>query len=670
MSIRTAGLAVAVLVLGGLGLAAFLNEDPSGLGNVPNVPGGGIEVEAGESEGGALSPVGDWLFARRSGEQAVERARAYAAALEYAAGTLLRTEAVAPGLAAAAWQHMGPKELGGRVTDIAIDPERPDTVYAGTGSGGVWKSDDGGLNWSPSWPPELPQAIGGLAAAPDGTLYAGTGEPTPAGGYVVSSGRGVFRSEDGGVTWTPSGGLGRSGAIGRIAVDPRDPSRVFAAASGSPLFPGGERGLYRSTNAGASWVPVLRGETPTAGAIDVAVDPEDGRNVLAAMWDRDILGRRLAGSGSGLYRSSDGGDTWEEVSLPGNVPPQQVGRIGVAYAPSQPSRAYAVVASDRGGEAVGLWRSDDGGERWERAGASPDSLLQANYGWWFGRIWVDPRDHDRVFVGGVLPLESTDGGESFTPHGSTSGPALPGGEQATVHFNQHAMAWDPARPARVYLGNDGGMFRSNGDAHSATWVSAVSQGWTQHYSVAGTSWTASTARRVSHVEPTEDNPLGTVTAVSAAPSDPRVVYAGTPDGVLWRTEDGGEHWDQLEDDDLPPAEVAQIVVDPADPAVAVVVHAGSPADAAHVVSTSDGGETWQDIESDLPNAPVNDVVVLPDDRLAVASDVGVFLTRGATWLSVGSNLPEVPVLDLRYDADTGSLTAATFGHGILRAKLP
>ena len=421
-------------------------------------------------------------------------------------------------------------------------------------------------------------------------------------------------------------------------------------------------------------MPVLRGETQTAGAIDVAIDPEDGRNVLAAMWDRNVLGRELAGSGSGLYRSSDGGDTWEEVSLPGNVPPEQVGRIGVAYAPSQPSRAYVVVSSDRRGEAVGMWRSDDGGRRWERTGASAASLLQANYGWWFGRIWVDPRDHDRVFVGGALPLESTDGGETFTPHGSTAAPALPAGEQATVHFNQHAMAWDPARPGRVYLGNDGGMFRSNGDAHSATWVAALSQGWTQHYSVAGASWTASTPRRVAPSEPTEANPLGTVTAVSAAPSDPGIVYAGNREGVLWRTDDGGEEWTRLEDDeghdDLPGAEVAQIVVDPGDPAVAVVVHLGSPADAAHLVSTSDGGATWQDIESDLPNAPVNDVVVLPDDQLALASDVGVFLARDGRWFSVGSNLPAVPVLDLRYDAGTGSLTAATFGHGILRAKLP
>jgi photosystem II stability/assembly factor-like uncharacterized protein len=669
MRMRTAALLLGVLALAGLGLVALLTGDRGGLGDVPQAPGGLVENEAGESEGGPLSPVGDWLYAQRSGRDAVRSARAYELAKEQAQEVRAQTREMAPALADAVWAHIAPKELGGRVSEVAAHPTTPDVVYAATASGGVWKSSDGGLAWKPSWPAERTQAIGGLAVASDGTLFAGTGEPTPAGGYVVSSGSGIYRSADGGATWIPVG-LEGSGAVGRIVTNPS--GSIFVAAAGHLLRPGGERGLYRSGDRGESWELVLAGENDTTGAIDVAIDTGRGQNLLAAMWDRDVVEKRLTGPGSGVYRSADGGDTWERVSLPGNVAPEQVGRIGVAFAPSSPSRAYAVVSNDARGRAVGLWRSDDGGRTWAKTRASARSLDQAGYGWWFGRVFVDPRDRDRLFVAGLRINESTDGGDSFVAHGVAGGAVQPAGARApVVANNQHAMVWDPTRPGRVYLGNDGGIFRSGGDAHTETWVPATSQGWTQHYSVAGSSWTASVPRATGSVAPAAEDGPGSFTIVVPAPSDPHVIYAATPRGSLFRTVNGGGDWTRLEEGNDDPMEdvSAAIAVHPSDPDevfAAFTDRRGS----SRVIKTSDGGSSWSDISANLPEAPVNDAVVLRDGTLTVASDVGVFVERGSTWLSVGSNLPAVPVLEIDLDLERGRLTAATFGRGILRVSLP
>jgi photosystem II stability/assembly factor-like uncharacterized protein len=172
-----------------------------------------------------------------------------------------------------------------------------------------------------------------------------------------------------------------------------------------------------------------------------------------------------------VYLSKDGGDTWTKATLPGAPAPEQLGRIGVAFAPSDPNRAYAVIANNLAGSGVGLWRSDDGGATWTKTGVAGSGLSQNTFGWWFGRVFVDPRDKEHVFVPGVSLMESTNGGDSFA---SATGGA---------HADQHAMVWDPETPGRVYLGNDGGMWRSEADGIGGSWIPAASQGWTQHYSV-------------------------------------------------------------------------------------------------------------------------------------------------------------------------------------------
>ena len=767
-----------------------------------------LEERAQEAEEGPLSPVGDWLQAQRAGETGVVTSRAYARALRQGAAVRDATAELDPALADATWEHLWPTNIGGRVAEIALDPATADVVYIATASGGVWKSTDGALSWSYAWDPALTQSMGAIAVASDGTIFAGTGEPNPGGGSIVWGGTGLYRSSDGGATWEPIG-LEDSGAIGRIVIDPADPQRIFVAAAGSLFVPGGERGLYRSTDGGDTWELVLAGENDTTGAADVAVDPEDPNNLLVGMWDHVRLPthRVYAGVGSGVFRSTDGGETWEEATLPGNVAPHEVGRIGVAFAASNPDRAYAIVANKLDGNGVGLWRSDDGGANWERTGAATGALSQSSYGWWFGKVWVDPGDANRVFVAGLELVESTDGGNSFRAHGNSTAGVLTGEHHVNVHADQHGMAWDPNTDGRVYVANDGGVYRSDLNGEIGTWLNSPAQGWTQHYSVdvaednpdriitglqdnmcqitapAGGSatwhkvglcgdglqtlinpvdptWTYACAQygscgvqraevphpqrpgqlvgakapgtRYGWLTPLEFDPsdpnvmyfgsnvvsrstnngitftaisedlttdpeqldpndgyriFGTITTLAAAKSDPSVLYVGTDDGLLWRTSNQGGDWtlltdvdedgegpDESEKNGLPNEWVTRVTIDPADANVVYATFSTfrkgdlSP----HVVKSTDGGATWTGISGDLPDAPVNDVVLLPDGDLAVATDVGVFLSSddGATWLAVGSNLPAVPVLDLRYHQATNTITAATFGHGIQRVTLP
>jgi photosystem II stability/assembly factor-like uncharacterized protein len=794
--LRTGALLLAVSVLAGLRIfgQATSSGDLDGLRDLLRRS-SAAEVE----QEGALSPGADWMIAQRAGGKGVVSGNAYQRALDQAASLRKATLAAAPGVADAPWTALGPTNIGGRVSDVAVypTPELPGNggivnppIVAATASGGVWRSIDFGTTWEYTWDPTITQATGAIAIGSNGTIFVGTGEASPGGGSLTWGGTGVYRSKDGGETWEHVG-LGTSGAIGRIAVDPTDPKRIFVAAAGNLFTPGGERGLYRSTDGGDSWQLVLAGENPTTGATDVAIDPANPNNILAATWDHQRLPthRVYAGPGSGAYLSNDGGTSWTKATLPGAPAPDQLGRMGVAFAPSSPSRAYAIIANNLAGSGVGLWRSNDGGKNWVKTNVAGTSLSQSSFGWWFGRVFVDPQDEDHVFVPGVSLMESTNGGDSFL---AAVGP----------HADQHAMAWDPSVDDRVYLGNDGGMYRSDADGRTESWIPAALQGWTQHYSVdvseqnpnhvvsglqdngcnrnyvagnqgvpgawhefslcgdglqtlinpvdegityacsqyggclrstaggiAAQSAVAGTTGRRGWWVPLQFDPsnpsvmyygttflfrstnggqnfspisddlttdpeqldphsgykiYGTITTVAAAKSDGNVIYVGTDDGLLWRTSDLGAGWTRLEDpdnpatpqdeNDLPGTWVTRVAVDPQNADVAYATFSGFRSGDAtpHVVMTTDGGASWTNISGNLPAAPVNDVVVIPGGKLAVGTDVGVYLSTdgGVTWLTLGSGLPAVPILDIRYHQGTNTVTAATFGHGIQRVALP
>lgn len=376
------------------------------------------------------------------------------------------------------WTSEGPTNIGGRVTGVAVDPTLPDTVYVAAASGGVWKSTDAGATYQPTWPASFPQATGAIAAASDGTVYVGTGEANPGGGSMTYEGDGIYKSTDHGASWQHVG-LVSSATIGAIAVDPTNPQRVYVAAAGSLFRDGGDRGVYRSTDGGAHWTQVLAGTTPATGALDIQVDPTNPNRIYASMWDRRRTPelRIYAGVGSGLYRSTDGGTSWQRLSNVTSLAPGDtvgltsaptLGRIGIGVATTIPGRVY-VITSSYGpfGSELGFYRSDDAGDSFAAA-------TKANAGgdiWWTGRVWVDPADGNHVFVPGVSLRVSTDGGTTWA---NTAG----------MHVDHHAMAWDPNVPGRVYEGNDGGAYRSDASGATTTWVKGTVEPWTQFYSVA------------------------------------------------------------------------------------------------------------------------------------------------------------------------------------------
>lgn len=689
-------------------------------------------------------------------------------ALEASAHAQATAIQAAPGIQAA-WQSLGPANIGGRITDLVAHPTQADTVFAGAATGGVWRSTDAGATFSPAWSPSLTPSIGALAITGNGTLYAGTGESNPGGGSVTFPGAGVFRSTDSGATWQ-SLGLTGTDRIGRIAIDPANSNRLFVAAAGNLFVPGGQRGLYRTTDGGATWQLVLAGANPTTGAVDVAISPTNPNRIYVAMWDhrRQPNGRVYGGVGSGIYRSSDGGATW--TRLAGGLPAAgtNLGRMGIAVARSNPNRLYAI-AADTSGDFAGFWTSTNGGDGWTRiTNTSLLSASQSTFGWWFGRIWVDPANASHVFVAGVNMVESLDAGANWR-------------RSMVIHADQHAMAWDPLTANRVYLGNDGGVYRSSSNGSlSGSWFKSTSQAHLQFYTVAvsrqdisrisgglqdngsvrswgSTGWNAIRGGDglMNLIDPTNQNkvyacsqngscgrstdggntmtsfgattsdrrnwltpvafdptnpsvmyyagnrlnrstnsaaswtvispdlsrgpggidgyPFGTITTVAAARTSPATIYAGTDDGRMWITRNTGGTWTEITAG-LPTRWITKVAVDPTDANLAYVTVSGfrNGDPAAHVFRTTNGGASWQDISGNLPDAPVNDLVLDPRDRtkLYVASDVGVFVSTdtGATWTQAGTGLPLVPVSDLEA-TDTGSttvLTAATFGLAMYR----
>jgi hypothetical protein len=288
------------------------------------------------------------------------------------------------------WRNIGPFRAG-RVLAVAGVPGERERFYFGSVNGGVWETRDAGRTWQPIFDAQPIGTIGALAVAPSDprVLYVGTGEADMR--SDIAQGDGVYRSGDGGRTWAHVG-LGDTQQISRILVHPRDANLVYVAALGHPYGPNEERGVFRSSNGGRTWEKVLYRD-PDTGAIDLAFEPGDPRVVYAALWQTRRPPWNVYppsnGPGSGLYRSTDGGDTWSRID--GNGLPAEHGRIGLAVAPTEPKRVYAMVDAEQGG----LYRSDDGGGRWERVG-SDNRVWQR--GWYFGGVAVDPRRADTVYA--------------------------------------------------------------------------------------------------------------------------------------------------------------------------------------------------------------------------------------------------------------------------------
>jgi hypothetical protein len=482
-----------------------------------------------------------------------------------------QVEAAATGIA---WQQLGPYNIGGRLTDVVADVDEPNTVYSAVAGGGVWRSSDGGANWTNVWPDSNVQPMGSLEQAEDGTLWAGTGEANPPGGGLTYFGDGIYKSTNQGATWTNTG-LRDSEAIGRIASDPTNPDRVFAAASGHIARSSGDRGLYRTEDAGETWELVLAPPNSSTGAIDVAIHPTNPQIVFASLWDhRRTNGRRIYGGvGSGLFRSTDGGDTWTRleniVPTPGYTPTppalatydqtqsgltphESLGRIGIALAPTKLAdednhRVYVVFGNQTGPD-KGFYLSTDNGNSFYCPRPAPTATNPVpacgrahpsggGFQWWFGRMFVDPEDPLHIFNSDVSLRGSSDGGKTWS--GNVGG-QVGGG---SVHADQHGMDWDPstldgnpATPPRVFLGNDAGTYRSDNDGLDDTWIEATNQPWNQSYSLA---ISMQDERRLT--TGLQDN--GSVKTWTAADRD-------NPNLINWTSHGGGDgHWNAIDPTD-------------------------------------------------------------------------------------------------------------------------
>ena len=338
------------------------------------------------------------------------------------------------------WRQVGPFR-GGRALAIEGVPGEPDTYYFGAVAGGVWKTTDGGANWTPIFDKEAISSIGAIAVAPSdhNIVYVGTGESAMRGN--VTYGTGMYKSLDAGKTWKNIG-LKDSRQIGAVVVDPKNPDIVLVAAFGHAFGPNQERGIFRTTDGGKTWTKVLYKDENTGG-IEVVTDPHNPNVVFAALWQarRQPWNFSSGGAGSGLYRSEDGGATWKQ--LQGNGLPEGIlGRIGIAVSGADSNRIYAIIEAKEGG----IFRSEDGGEKWTKVNDDGRFRQRA---WYFSKIYADPKAPDTVYVLNTGAFKSVDGGKTFN--------LLP-----ARHGDHHGLWIDPQNPDRIGNANDGGASISTG----------------------------------------------------------------------------------------------------------------------------------------------------------------------------------------------------------------
>ncbi len=667
---------------------------------------------------------------------ALQRAR------EELAARQLGPMAAPPPINGQSWVPFGPEGIPyrlrstGRLTAIAIHPTHSDIIYIGGAQGGVWKTTNGGDSWVPLTDDQCSLAMGSIAIDPVNPeiIFAGTGEQHFSSDSYY--GCGVLRSEDGGATWTQLGESvfvrrGESNAkISRINLDPSTAGNV----AGITVLAASDFGLYRSTDGGTTWTFVLSGT-----ATDLIRAPTDPGILFASI-------RR-----TGVYKSTDGGSTWTELTE--GFPTSDVGRINLALAPSSPGMVFASIQHNSESDLLGIWKSINGGGSWTKL--PPSAASCGTQCWYNMTIAVHPTDPNVVLFGGVSLFRSVNGGTTFTRVTSD------------IHVDQHYLAFDPQDPETVYVGNDGGIYRSTDGGRNWTtlntnlaltqfyagislhpWDATVALGGTQDNGTlesagaldfnrvlggdggftaidfrnpdtryAETQWIADRkhtgprrsdgegfVRKINGIDPSEKalfipplvmdptNPNrlyfgtvrlyrtddraenwtaltpelhGRISTIAPATSDPDVVYLGTSIGSIQLTTDGGGSWSEAKMG-LPQRHIKDLAVDPSDWQAAYVVVSGY--GSGHVFRTSDGGASWEDISSDLPDIPVNAVLLDPvePNTLFIGTDLGVFvsLDGGGSWSVMNDGLPNVAVFDLAYNPSTGVLLAGTHGRGM------
>lgn len=662
------------------------------------------------------------------------------------------------------WSLVGPTNIEGRITTIAIHPTNPQIVYIGCAGGGVWKSTNFCQSWVSVFDNQNTSSIGALAIDPANpeTIYCGTGEANALRSYYP--GTGMFKSTNGGTTWTFIG-LPNSYCFGDIAINPLNTQELYVAAVGSLRHKNPERGLYKSTNGGINWTLSLF-LSDSVGATDVVLDPNTPSKVFCAMWERqrreDYI--KYGGPMTALYLSTNSGSTWSVVNggFPSNDP--TLGRIALDISKSNPQVIYALT-SYANGNSRGLYKSTDGGNSWTYINSSVAG--SSNYAW-FNRICkVSPIDPNNVYCGGLNMEHSVNGGSSFSFGGS-------------FHVDQHAAAFAPSNANIIVIGNDGGIDYSTNAGTS--WLQSQTLPVTQFYAgdvdynntntIMGgaqdngtprtltgglNNWTDitggdgfyclvdyTTSQRVyastqngalerstnggnsfmsgtngldltysnwmtpyvmdkttpltlycgtykifktingmqswTAISPDLTNGhiqnLGTITTVDVSKSNPNVIYCGTDDANVWVTTNGGTNWTKI-NSGLPYRWVTRVTIHPDSANVCYVTLSGYKVDSlgAHIYRTSNYGSTWISLHGNLPDAPLNDVIIDPADykTLYVASDIAVMYTTdlGTTWQVLGTGFPtNVPCHHILLHNPSRTLYVWTHGRSIFKINTP
>ena len=676
------------------------------------------------------------------------------------------------------WRNIGPAVTGGRIVEFAVVEADPLTIYAATASSGAWKTTNGGITWEPVFEKENSVALGGIAVSRTNpnVVWVGTGEPNARNLRSSSWGDGVYKSEDGGKTWTNMG-LRDSLQIGRIRIHPEDPDIVYVSAVG-PLSAGNPernaaRGLFKTSDGGETWTKVLSVGDKT-GIVDVVFDPRNPDTLYAGAWQRERRDWSYVSVGpeGGIFRSTDGGESWRKLAA--GLPEGDVGRPGLAVCDSRPDTVYAVLEGDEGG----LYRSDDRGASWE---LRSDEVSSSMY---YGQVICDPQNQDVVYVLGTQFSRSEDGGRTFRQD-------IVGD---SVHVDHHALWIDPTDTDRLLLGNDGGIYASNDRGEN--WRFVPNLPITQFYTVAvdmkepfyyvyggtqdnnslgGPSGTRNTGgivnddwfvtvggdgfflqidpvdthivytesqygrltrfdsrtgeRRLIQPQEPEDetyrwnwsapvllsqhdretiyfgaqylfrstsrgdawetispdltraieydpqylmSPYGTIRIISESPVDADVIAVGTDDGLIQISRDGGTNWQALESFPGVPelAQVSRLVLSAHD---AQTLYA---AFTTHedwdfrpfLLGSTDQGTTWTSIAGNLPiDQPIRAFAEHPHnpELLFVGTEFGVFVTfnGGQSWHSLKGNLPTVPIHDMLVHPRENDLVIGTHGRG-------
>jgi len=683
------------------------------------------------------------------------------------------------------WRLVGPYR-GGRVTTVAGVPDNPMLYYMGATGGGVWKTENAGTTWENLSDDFFKVGTIGAVAVSESDnniLYVGTGE-APIRGVTTSSGDGVWKSTDAGKTWAHTG-LKKSGQIAQIEIHPSNPDIAFVAVQGQIWGPNEERGVFRTTDGGKSWEHVLKVSANT-GATDLSMDPTNPRILYAAMWNH---GRKpwfihSGGTDGGIYKSTDGGDSWKKLT--GGLP-EMIGKIGVDVSASNPERIYAIIEAEP--EKGGLWRSDDSGESWSLINGHRVLHSRA---WYYIHITADPVDEDTVYVLNVPMMKSVDGGKTWikmtTPHSdhhdhwinphnnknminANDGGAtvtFDGGETWSSIMNQptaqfYRISTDNQSPFRIYGGQQdnttvaiasqsyyGGIgvedyFDVGGgeSAHIAfdpddpTLIYATTingtlteydhstrlsryiipfpemvygkdsrdlkyrSNWNAPVAVSphdpsiiyygtqvvlrstdrGTNWTEISpdlTRNDQEKQGRNGGPLtpenvgaefyNTIFYIVESPHEENLVWAGSDDGLVHLTRDGGANWENVSPSHPGEAMINAIELSPYDKATAYLAVTGYKLNDSkpYIYKTSDYGKHWKRIDEGLPqDAFVRVVREDPAHRgmLYAGTELGMFVSfnDGGDWKSLDLNLPPVPITDLSLRHD--KLVAATQGRG-------